>query len=85
MSGPEQRIRILLANTTALGLPTQDLADLVQANMTGNILESVMRLRALTELSSQLDSGTLMALAAAVGRNGDIVADLMSALGGPKH
>jgi len=85
MSRAEQKMRILLANTAALGVPTQDLAELVEATLTGNVLESVMRVRALTELSNQLDSGTLMALAALTARQGNAVADLMAAAEGPRH
>ena len=85
MSGPEQKMRTLLANTAALGVPTRDLAELVEANLTGNVLESVMRVRALTELSNQLDSATLMALAALTARRGDVFADLVAAAEGPRH
>jgi hypothetical protein len=78
-------MRTLLAKGAALGVPAQDLADLVEANMTGNILESVMRVRALTELSAQLDSVTLLALAALTTRHGKGVAEMVSALVSPQH
>ena len=79
------RMRTLLANSTALGVPAQDLAELVQANMTGNVLESVMRVRALTELSSRLDSSTLMALAAIVTQRGADAAEIVSVIEGRLH
>ena len=66
-------------------MPAQDLAELVQANMTGNLLESVMRVRALTELSNQLDSSTLIALAAIVSQRGGGVDQIVSAMEGRVH
>ncbi len=85
MSRAEEKMRTLLANTAARGMPTQDLAELLEANLTGNLLESVMRVRALTELSSLLDSATLMALTAVVVRRGGLVADMVWALDSPRH
>jgi hypothetical protein len=81
----EHRMRTLLANSTALGVPARDLAELVQANMTGNVLESVMRVRALTELSSRLDSTTLIALAAIVTQRGGGAVEIVSAIEGRLH
>ena len=84
-SNAEHRMRLLLAESAALGVPAQDLAELVQANMTGNLLESVMRVRALTELSNQLDSSTLIALAAIVSQRGGGVDQIVSAMEGRVH
>lgn len=78
-------MRMLLADSADLGLPTQELADLVQANMTDNILESVMRVRALTELSARLDTATLISFAAIAARPGNVLTDLVSALERPRH
>lgn len=85
MSKAEHSMKSLMDDSDALGLPAQDLAELVQANVTGNRLESVMRLRALTELSAQLDSTTLMALAALATRGRGLVADMVLALDRPRH
>jgi len=84
-SNAEHRMRLLLAESAALGVPAQDLAELVQANMTGNLLESVMRVRALTELSNQLDSSTLIALAAIVSQRGGGVDQIVSAMEARVH
>jgi hypothetical protein len=78
-------MRILLANSTASGVPAQDLAELVKANMTGNVLESVMRVRALTELSNRLDCSTLMALAAIVTQRGGAAEEIVSVIEGRLH
>jgi hypothetical protein len=85
MSTEEQTMRSLLADTETLGVPSEDVARLVMANVTGNVLESVMRMRALTELSNHMDSETLICLAAAATRHRTAVTDLVAALIGSRH
>jgi hypothetical protein len=86
MSMEDQKMHTLLSETEELlGVPSEDVARLVMANVTGNVLESVMRMRALTELSNHMDSETLLCLAAVATRHRDAVAELVAALIGTKH
>ena len=85
MRREEQKLRAVLGDVAQLGLPAEDVAELVQANLAGTMLEIVMRLRALTELSKQLDVQTLMALAAAAVRNREVVANMVEAIERPRH
>jgi hypothetical protein len=85
MSTEEQTMHTLLADTETLGVPSEDVARLVMANVTGNVLESVMRMRALTELSDHMDSETLICLAAVATRHRGAVTDLVAALLGSRH
>ncbi len=85
MGHEELRLRAVLGDVAQLGLPAEDVTELVQANLAGTVLEIVMRLRALTELSKQLDVQTLMALAAAAVRDRDVVATMVEAIEQPRH
>lgn len=70
-----------MSQAAALGLSPDDLVELVQVNLVGTPVESVMRIRALMELSTHSDAATLMALAAAAATPGMTVDDLMATLG----
>jgi hypothetical protein len=86
MSTEDQKMHTLLAETEELlGVPSEDVARLVMANVTSNVLESVMRMRALTELSNHTDSETLICLAAAVTRHRNAVSELVAALTSARH
>jgi len=79
------RVLMLLSETGELGMPAEDLIELVQANMVGSPVESVMRIRALTELSSRVDAATLIALAAAATAPGGGIGELVLALSDRRH
>lgn len=85
MTIAEQKMRTLLTEAAELGLPADDFADLVHAAMTGSPIETVMRIRALTELSAHADAATLMMLAAAASERRGAINDLVQALGGRMH
>lgn len=85
MSLSEQKMRMVLSQATALGLPAEDFIDLVQAAAVGSPLEQLMRIRALAELSSRTDVATLITLAAAAARHGSAINALVAALSDSRH
>jgi hypothetical protein len=79
------KMLMLLSETGEHGMPADDLIELVQANMVGSAVESVMRIRALTELSARVDANTLIALAAAATAHGDGIGEIVLALSNRRH
>jgi hypothetical protein len=53
----------IIRNDRGVQPPDYEIAGLLNANIGENVFESVMRLRALTEISSHLDTYTLIGLA----------------------
>jgi hypothetical protein len=85
MNNLDHKVLKLLSETGEFGMPPDDLIELVQANMVGSAVESVMRIRALTELSSHADANTLIALAAAASAHGSGINEMVRALSDRRH
>jgi hypothetical protein len=85
MSVAEQRMWRLLSEAGNWGLLADDLLELLHAAMRGSPVESVMRIRALAELSAHTDVPTLIALAAASTGQSELSSDLVSSLGRRRH
>lgn len=67
----------------------QEIKELVRINSTANVIESSMRFRALIELSSRLDTPSLMSLACVSEKQLNSIQSLIDAVGpkaaGSKH
>ena len=79
MNADNQKILILLSEAAELDLPPHELIEFVRSNVVGSSIESLMRIRALTELSAHTDTTTLIALAAASNQS-EAISRLVSAL-----